>query len=465
MRHAGLLACVLAAPLAAQDGAAALDSAALGALSSAQERFAAALYLALPARAEGGNLVCSPWGALRVLAMSGAGARGATLAEHAAALGFDPALEPSQLGLAELERALDRPGTGPSPAPGLPRPTAGDQVRAAGAVWSQRGEPLAPGWSGLLERAWGRAPEALDLAGDPAGSAARINAWVAARTAGKIPGLVPPEGIPGASLILGHAVHLEAGWLAPFDPALTREGEFQLEGGGVVRAPLMRMEDARLPAVGGEGWVAVELPYQGQRLSCVVVVPDAGRFAAVEADLGRVLPAVLRGLPARARSSITLVLPRFAIDSRHDLLPALGPLGIHTAAVPDQADFSGIDGRRGLFVQAFLQGAFIEVDETGTRAGAATLQSMARSGPTEVLAVRPFLFLIRDRDLGTVLFLGRVMDPTGAGTAAGGGGALALAGGARAPLLGAAGAIPLLALGGLLLRRARARSVGHTARA
>ena len=152
------------------------------------------------------------------------------------------------------------------------------------------------------------------------------------------------------------------------------------------------------------------LPYQDDRLSLLVVVPEPGAFDAVEASLaGPWLDGIVAGLTAQ---DATYQIPRFTIDTNAPVKDALLALGMQTA-FSGAADFSGIDGTRNLFVQDVLHKAFIAVGEKGTEAAAATAVPLGRSAsPFTLLADRPFFYFLRDEPTGAILFMGRVMDPT-----------------------------------------------------
>jgi serpin B len=163
---------------------------------------------------------------------------------------------------------------------------------------------------------------------------------------------------------------------------------------------------------GGEGYQAVELPYDGGELSMVILLPDAGNLAAFEdsLDAGQV-DAILAGL---AYQQVALTMPKFEFESDFHLRAALARLGMPTAFSSD-ADFSGMTGKRELFIAEVLHKAFVSLDEAGTEAAAATAVMMQLTGVpeslVEVTVDHPFLFLIRDLETGTILFVGRVVDP------------------------------------------------------
>ena len=207
-------------------------------------------------------------------------------------------------------------------------------------------------------------------------------------------------------LVVVNAVAMEAQWRYLFDPAQTRPAPFHLPGGDVVNVPTMHF-DLYLPLVWEEEYQAVELLYGAGDLSMVAIVPND--LATFEADLD---PERLQGIfEAITEQGIHLSLPKFAFRSHTDLDDTLRQLGM--TSVYEAADLSGMTGTPGLFLQTVQHEAFIEVDEEGTEAHAATGAGMAIShGPT-ITFDRPFFFVIRDRATGAILFVGRVTDPRG----------------------------------------------------
>jgi serpin B len=164
----------------------------------------------------------------------------------------------------------------------------------------------------------------------------------------------------------------------------------------------------------GEGWQAIDLPYTGDELSLLVVVPDAGRFAEVEGLVTAGLIDVVRY--GMTQATVDLSLPKFEMRNQLSLVEALRALGIEAAFDPETADFAGISTEEQLYVTDVIHEAFIAVDEAGTEAAAATAVIIGTTSmPIDVIALdidRPFLFFLQDRATGAILFLGRVVNPS-----------------------------------------------------
>jgi len=215
-------------------------------------------------------------------------------------------------------------------------------------------------------------------------------------------------------LVLANAIYFNAAWAEPFQESQTQDGPFYLLDGGQVTVPMMH-QTASFGYAEGEGYQAVELPYDGRELSMVILLPAAGKFESFEdsLDAGRV-DAITSDL---ASERVILTMPKFEVESSFSLGDALPEMGMPLAFSMD-ADFSGIDGRRDLYIGAVIHKAFVSVDEAGTEAAAATIvimPAMAAPDPEEPIEVtidRPFIFFIRDIETGAILFVGRVVNPS-----------------------------------------------------
>jgi serpin B len=209
-----------------------------------------------------------------------------------------------------------------------------------------------------------------------------------------------------------NATYLKADWDNPFNAAFTENRPFRLASGRTVRVPTLSGLDYGMRVGRGPGWRAVELPYVGERLAMLIVVP--GDLATFEQTLDlQQLAAIVARLD---EESVDLTLPTFSARTRLDLKAPLQSLGITDSFQPGVADLSGISDVAlddGLHVSAAVHQAFVKVAEQGTEAAAATAigDSGASAPPPPFRVNRPFLWLIRDRDTGSVLFLGRMMDP------------------------------------------------------
>lgn len=360
-----------------------------------------------------GNLFFSPHSLSLALAMTYAGAAGETARQMAETLHFRLPGHELHAAFNALDRYLAGRGA-----------EGGFDLRIVNAVWGQRGHDFLPSFLDALAEHYGAGVRAADFRGAAEEARVAINGWVEEQTEDRIRDLVPPGAIDGLTrLVLTNAVYFKAAWVYPFEEGLTRPGVFRLLDGGEVETPMMHALE-ELGYARGNGWQAVDLPYEGGELSMVILLPDAGRFREFEAGLdAERVSGMLAGLWG---AQVALAMPKFEFDSQFALPGTLKALGMADAFDPRRADFSGMDGRSCragddacLRIADVVHKAFVSVDEAGTEVAAATAVMMAtESAPPERVDVtidRPFLFLIRDRATEAILFLGRLVQPeTGA---------------------------------------------------
>lgn len=379
--------------------------------------FSADLYRQLAARP--GNLVCSPYSVAVALAMTRTGARGRTATEMDSVLHVDslhPGTDPvTRLGTGfdALTRAVDsRAGTHRN---ALSK-TAHIDLHVANSLWGQSGEHWERAFLDDLSRWFGTGLQTVDYIHAAEAARVAIDHWVSAHTAGRIPQLIPSGVLDDMTrLVLVNAIVLTAPWDLPFEKAATVPVPFTRADGSRVRVPMMHnSSQADQLYTRGDGWQAVDLPYAGRQLAMTLVLPDPGRLAAVEAALtGPGLRSMTSGFRTRW---VQVSMPRWTSRTSADLVHPLSSLGMATAFT-SQADFTGMTTQEPLYIKAALHQAWIEVDEQGTKAAAATAivgEALSlRVGPHVVLDFdRPFLWVIHDVATGAPLFLGRVTDPS-----------------------------------------------------
>jgi serpin B len=385
-----------------------ISGADLAELIGGNTQFAFALYRQLSAG--GGNLFYSPYSISSALAMTYAGARSRTAEQMAAALDFT--LPQERLHPAFHQLALELAGRSEGVDPDL-----AFQLNVVQSLWGQSGFHFEQDFLDLLSRNYGAGMELVDFEKDPEAARRAINDWVFTRTKEKIKDIIPQVQPPLIDeltrLVLVNAVYFQAAWSAPFDPQATGPAAFHLADGSAVDVPTMH-QTAGLRGMRGEGYRAVELPYAGNQLSMLILLPDEGKFDDVEAGLdSKLVNAAVAGLQP---GEVVLALPKFKFDWTAEALPeAFASLGM-TDAFSMAADFSGMGGDLDLYISAILHKAFIAVDESGTEAAASTVVIVSEkalpAGPVEFRVDRPFFFVIRDNPTGTILFFGRVMNPS-----------------------------------------------------
>lgn len=371
----------------------------LNAVAGGNTRFACDLYGHL--RNEPGNLFFSPHSISAALAMTYAGAAGETASEMADVLHFElehQRLHPAFSALTEHLHGGNRKGI---------------ELRVANRLWGQSGYEFLPEYLRVTKKQYGAELGQVDFIQQTEAARKTVNAWVEEQTNEKIQNLIP-EGVLNelTRLVLTNAIYFKGDWSSQFDREATEEAPFHLTEEETVDVPLMfQREEFRYGAV--EGLQVLELPYVGDVLSMLVLLPEAvDGLAALEQDL---TPENLETWTKTLRKEkVEVFLPRFRMTSEFNLTDVLQAMGLASAFDPEQADFSGMIGRRELFLSAVVHKAFVEVNEQGTEAAAATGVAV---GVTSVpitptfRADHPFLFLIRDNRTGSILFLGRVTNP------------------------------------------------------
>ena len=368
--------------------------------------FAADLHARLVAIDPSANLVFSPASIAVALAMTSAGAKGATLTEMDDVLNItDPAtIHRSVNGLSMALEALNRTqdnttegGTGTSEV----------KLSIANSLWGQSGLAFEQAFLDLLSSEYDAGLEVVDYQNDPEGARAAINEWVKVETNDRIPELLAQGTISSdARLTLVNAIYLKANWYAEFDKTLTKDEPFQAPAGDVT-VPMMH-RSGRLGYAAADGWQAVDLPYVFAGLSMTVAVGDTADTTIPTGD------AVFAALAERP---VELGFPRFDIETATELAAVLAEMGMPTAFT-DAADFSGMTSEAQLLIGAVIHQANITVDEVGTEAAAATAVVMELTSapepqePVTLTIDRPFTFWLRERATGVIVFMGRINDPS-----------------------------------------------------
>lgn len=284
------------------------------------------------------------------------------------------------------------------------------QLRVVNDLWAQVGWTPLPAFLDVLGTQYGAGLRRLDFAAKPEQARTTINDWIASQTRDRIRDLFPEGSIDASTVLaLTNAVYFKADWSEAFDPKNTANGTFHRLNGTTLDAPFMHRR-AKLPMLVEDGLTAVELPYAGEELAMLALMPSD--LPAFERDLSA---AKLEAIGGRLMErDVELSMPKWTFEQKADLEPVLSALGAGELFSGD-ADLSGIDGRPGLFVQAVIHQAFVLVEESGTEAAAATGVSVGRTSVPEpgtpIALDRPFVYLLRDRKTGSVLFVGRVAEP------------------------------------------------------
>jgi serpin B len=371
--------------------------------------FAFDLYQALSP--SNGNMVYSPYSISLAFAMVYGGARGETASQMAQTLHYTLAEEQFHPAFNALDLNLTRRSDQATDVSQKER----FQLNIANSLWGQDGWPFLPDYLDLLAVNYGAGMHLVDFEHATENARKQINDWVSNQTNKHIQDIIPQGMLdPSTRLALANAIYFKATWEHEFDPNKTSDGPFNLLDGETVNVPMMEMESGeQFSYAAGDGWQAIALPYKGGLTEMVVIVPDLGNFSAFESTL--TADRYNEILAALQTQKVFLSMPKFTFETLYGLSDTLIQMGMKDAFDPSLADFSGMDGTHTLYIGDALHKAFIAVDEKGTEAAAATIVlMMAGAMPPEgvVLTIdQPFFYVIRDVPSGTILFMGRVVDP------------------------------------------------------
>jgi serpin B len=378
-------------------------------LAAGNTAFAFDFYQAVRSSAD--NLVYSPYSISLAFAMAYGGARGETASQMAEALHytlpgeqFHPAFNALDLDLASRpDQAVDVDESERF------------QLSIANSMWGQDGWSFLPEYLDLLAANYGAGMRLVDFKNDSENARGQINDWVSNQTRNRIKDIIPPGMIdPSTRLVLANAIYFKATWVYKFEANDTANRSFHLLNGDTVSVPMMSSEHQKtLAYAAGDGWQAVSLPYKGGLTEMLIIVPDSGKFEAFESGLTAESYNALLSL--MEPQPVILSMPKFTFDTQYGLKDVLAQMGMQAAFDPAAAEFSGIDGQNDLYISDAIHKAFIAVDEKGTEAAAATVVIMGMSAliPKGIILTidRPFFYVIRDIPTGTILFMGRVLDP------------------------------------------------------
>jgi serpin B len=350
-------------------------------------------------RSKPGNLFFSPYSVSAALAMTSGGARGRTLESMTKTMHY-PAQEDVHPAYHALTAHLN----------GQPGAKRGYQLSTANRLWGQKDFGFKADFLKLTRDHYGAGLQEVDFAQEDQ-ARGTINAWVEKETRNTIKELLKPGDVDvDTKLVLTNAIYFKGDWASQFKKDRTREAVFHRADGKQVKVPLMH-QSGKFRAVHEPTFQVLELPYAGKDLSMIVLLPrKADGLAELEASLSA---DKVNGLVGRLRETTfeEVALPKFKMSSHFSLRDELGKLGM-SVAFSREADFSGMTDAR-IYIKDVIHEAFVEVNEEGTEASGATAVVLGGdSALPDFRADHPFVFLIRDKKSGVILFLGRISDPT-----------------------------------------------------
>jgi serpin B len=346
------------------------------------------------------NIVVSPLSISAALSMAYQGARNATATQMKTALNFHDNPEQQAKEFNTMLTSINSQGS---------------PMVINNTMWLQKGFKIERGFIDVNAKYSYSTFHPVNFIGAPDATRMQINALIEKQTRNKITNLLPAGSInPLTRLVLTNAIYFKDSWAVGFDPKKTREQNFYVSPGEPVKTKFMELQNVTFNFFESETATIVELPYQNARFSMLIILPkgDGPKF---ETSFTPTDYKSWNLTPGRFRS---IQLPKFRID--HEVQPAviLKHFGMTNAFSEGQADFTGISKEVRLFISAIFHKAFIEVNEEGTEAAAATavvVQAESAAEPQkemDFIANKPFVFVLRDRITNSILFIGKVKDPT-----------------------------------------------------
>jgi serpin B len=374
-------------------------------LVAGNNEFALELYRQLSA-GDDGNLFFSPYSLSVALAMTYAGAEGNTKEQMAETLNF--ILEKEDLHAAFNKLAIELASRGEG---NKNENEDGFKLNIVNAIWGQIEYEFLSEYLDALAVNYEAGLRLLDYTSDPEACRQTINDWVSRQTEGKIEALIK-EGIitEMTRLVLTTALYFNAAWDKPFKEDNTNDGIFYLPDGSTVSVSMMHQTED-FGYTEGDGYQAVELKYDGNELSMLIILPEEGTFEQFKTTFDtNKLDEIIENIRT---ASVRLTMPKFEYESQFSVKQALEAMGM-TDAFSMAADFSGIDGTYDLYIEDVVHKAFVSVDEAGTEAAAASAVIINLKGileQAEVTLDHSFIYLIRDIETNTILFVGSVVNP------------------------------------------------------
>ncbi|OPX68121.1 MAG: Serpin (serine protease inhibitor) [Methanoregulaceae archaeon PtaB.Bin056] len=381
----------------------------LGAVVDANNRFAFDLFNSLADDPEygKGNIFFSPYSISTALAITYEGAREETADEIRSVFHFPDNRAILRSGYVNLIAHINGQADAFT-------------LRTANALWAEKTHTFLPDYISTAERNYVAKTTNMDFIHQPEGSRLTINSWVEDQTEDRIKDLIPPGEInPSTALVITNAIYFKGTWVKQFDPSLTRDADFMAGSGTTIRVPMMqRTDDAAISGYAEtDTFQVLEMPYDsgdGAELSMLVILPGENDTAGIAQSLDSgTLQEIRKSL---AYKTVRVYFPKFTMETKYFLPRTLSAMGMPTAFTAG-ADFSGMDGGRDLFITNIIHQAFVDLNEEGTEAAAATAVIMGKgAAPPEdnvpvFRADHPFIFFIQERETGSILFMGRVSEP------------------------------------------------------
>jgi serpin B len=373
------------------------------AVVSANNQFAFDLYAQFKGESKDENIFFSPYSILIALTMTYEGARGKTAEEMESILHIPEDVDIRRPNFAKLINEINKKDKM-------------YKLSTANALWAQKDYKFLEKYTNTVEQYYGGKLTNLDFAGETEKSRKIINTWVEDQTNDKIKDLIPKGALdPYTRLVLTNAIYFKGTWVKQFNEKDTREEDFRIGSGQTVKVQMMRLtgEDARFNYAETDEIQILEMDYDGEDLSMLLLLPKENTLDDLEKDISLDKLSGWRKMLNKRR--VDVYIPKFKFETKYFLVETLRKMAMKTA-FSSSADFSGMDGTTSFFINNVIHRAFVEVNEEGTEAAAATavVVGITSVGPRIPIfrADHPFIFIIQQKDTGNILFLGRVSDPS-----------------------------------------------------
>lgn len=373
----------------------------INAVVNASNQFALDAYSEL--RKEDGNIFFSPYSISTALAMVYEGARGKTAEEIQRVFHFPTDNDARRAAFAAIHNQLNEANSK-------------YKLSVANALWAQNDYKFLDEYITILQQYFAAKATNVDFAKATEEARKTINTWVEKKTNSKIEDLFPKGSLNDATrLVLTNAIYFKGQWVKQFDKKQTIDEDFRISSANTVRVPMMRQtgESAKFKYTETKDAQVLEMPYEGEKLSMLILLPKNDNLVSLENSLS---PEELSGWESELKERrVDVFIPKFTFDTKYTLNETLQKMGMPTAFLEGIADFSGMDGTRGLFIQTVIHQAFVDVNEEGTEAAAATGVGIGATAVELAAPVfradHPFIFIIQDSENGNILFFGRVENP------------------------------------------------------
>ena len=343
------------------------------------------------------NIFFSPYSIFVALSMAYEGARGNTSVQMYNLLNFFKNDSATQGSFAKIYNLLNQKQTG-------------YKINTANAFWIQQNYPFLSEYINLLQNYYMAEANELDFSKNVE-AAKIINSWIENQTNGKIKDMIDPGALSEFTrLVLTNAIYFKGLWENPFDPKYTSQADFNINSSETIKVDIMSLSDSTFNYTETDDLQILKLPYQGNDLSMLVILPKENNVSIIDSLLNTVN--IKNWNSSLYEIKINVDLPKFKFKTEYNLNNILTKMGMIDAFSGDYADFSGMDGTKNLFISDILHKAYVEVNEEGTEAAAATAVIITTGMTTTTFnADHPFVFLIQHEGTGAILFMGKIMNP------------------------------------------------------